>query len=157
MKSFFFKSDSIVIVFAIISVVGYLAYAFQGIGKFAYTFLPHQIELASGTIWELTPDIYGLIFIGITALYVVKGGMYSVVLTEVLQFAIMTIASIAVGIIAMNAVSAEALQAVVPENWYDIFFGWKLHMSWEGVLADANAAIAADGYELFTIFFERRL
>lgn len=146
-------SNIIVIVFAIVSVIGFLAYAFQGIGKFAYTFLPHAIESGSlGTI-ELTPNIYGLIFIGITAIYVVKGGMYSVVLTEILQFAIMTIASIAVGIIAMNLVSPETLQAMVPADWYNIFFGWELTMDWNGTLEAANQKIMDDGYELFAIFF----
>ncbi|MEZ4829964.1 MAG: sodium:solute symporter family protein [Bacteroidia bacterium] len=146
-------SNIIVIVFALVSVIGFLAYAFQGIGKFAYTFLPHSIESAAmGTI-PLTPNTYGLIFIGITAIYVVKGGMYSVVLTEVLQFAIMTIASIAVGIIAIFSVSPETIQAIVPANWYDLLFGWKLTMDWQGTMAAVNEQIKNDGYELFTFFF----
>ncbi|MEM7658321.1 MAG: sodium:solute symporter family protein [Bacteroidota bacterium] len=143
-------SNIIVIFFAIVSVIGFLAYAFQGIGKFAYTFLPHAMEIGSFT-FELTPNIYSLIFIGITAIYVVKGGMYSVVLTEVLQFAIMTVSSVAVGIIAMQLVSPEMLAEVVPDGWYDLSFGWQLDLQWD--LAEANQKIAGDGYSLFGLFF----
>ena len=146
-------SNIIVIVFAIVSVIGFLAYAFQGIGKFAYTFLPHAIESAAFGTFELTPNIYGFLFIGITAIYVVKGGMYSVVMTEVLQFVIMTIASIAVGIIAMQIVSPDMITQIVPGGWKELFFGWELTMDWEGTLAAANETMKNDGYELFTIFF----
>ncbi|MEN7550572.1 sodium:solute symporter family protein [Rapidithrix thailandica] len=144
-------SNIIVIVFAIVSVIGFLAYAFQGIGKFAFTFLPKVIESeAFGTI-HMTPNIYGVIFISITAIYVVKGGMYSVVLTEVLQFIIMTIASIAVGVIAINIVSPEQLSAIVPEGWYSLFFGWELDVQWD--IAAINQKVQEDGYSLFALFF----
>ena len=46
----------------------------------------------------------------ITTFYVVKGGMFSVVITEVLQFCLLSIASLAIGIIAMVRVSPEALR-----------------------------------------------
>ena len=41
-----------------------------------------------------------MILIAITTIYVIKGGMFSVVITEVIQFCILSIASFAVGIIA---------------------------------------------------------
>ncbi|MEM9546182.1 MAG: sodium:solute symporter family protein [Bacteroidota bacterium] len=142
-------SNLIVIFFAIVVVITYVAYGFIGIGKFATVFLP----------WELSPDpatneiFYGLIFTGITALYVIKGGMYSVVFTEVLQYAIMTIASIAIGIIAMQQVSPEALAPFIPEDWGNIFFSWELGLDWSGIMDSANTKISEDGWELFTIFF----
>lgn len=135
-------SHNIIVVFAIVSVIGFLAYGFKGIGKFSATFLP----------WDLDPNTYALIFMGITTLYVVKGGMYSVVLTELIQFVIMTIASIAIGIIAMNKVSPEALNAVIPAGWKDIFFGWQLNLDWSGILDAANTKISEDGYSLFMLF-----
>ena len=143
-------SNIIVIVFALVTVVGYLAYAFQGIGKFAYTFLPKSIMMA-GAEYALTPNFYGLLFIGITALYVVKGGMYSVVLTEVVQFLVMTVASLAVGIIAINQVSPEVIDNMVPAGWKSLFFGWELDLNWN--IAEVNQKIIDDGYELFSIFF----
>jgi SSS family solute:Na+ symporter len=142
-------SHLIVVVFAIVVVITYVAYGFIGIGKFATVFLPWQLaaDPATNEIW------YGLIITGLTALYVIKGGMYSVVFTEVLQYVIMTIASIAIGIIAMNQVSPEVLEQFIPDQWGNIFFGWELNMDWSGILDAANTKIAEDGWELFTIFF----
>lgn len=133
----------IVVVFALVSVVGFIAYDFKGIGKFAKIFLP----------WDLSPDTYAIILMSITAVYAVKGGMFSVVITEFIQFLVMTVASIAVGIIAMNAISPDMLAAVIPAGWKDIFFGWKLDLNWTGLLDSVNAKIQSDGYELFGIFF----
>jgi solute:Na+ symporter, SSS family len=138
----------IVVVFALVNVIGFLAYGFIGIGKFAAAFLP----------WELTADqetnikIYGLIITAITTVYVVKGGMFSVVFTEVLQFAIMTLACLWVGVIAIIEVSPEAIASAVPGGWKDIFFGWHLNLDWAGKLDAANQKIASDGWELFTLF-----
>ncbi|MGK9475321.1 sodium:solute symporter family protein [Melioribacter sp. OK-6-Me] len=132
----------IVVCFALVSVVGFIAYDFKGIGKFAKIFLP----------WDLSPDMYAIILMSITAIYAVKGGMVSVVATEVLQFLVMTVASIAVGIVAMNAVAPGALNAVVPEGWKELFFGWHLNLNWSGIMESVNAKITEDGYELFMIF-----
>jgi len=138
-----------IVVFAIIVVISYVAYGFIGIGKFATVFLP----------WELSADpgmneiYYGLIFTSITAIYVIKGGMYSVVFTEVLQYVIMTIASVAIGIIAMQQVSPEMLAQFVPDDWGNIFFGWELGLDWSNLMESANNKISDDGWELFTIFF----
>lgn len=136
-------SHIIIVVFALVSVIGFLAYGFKGIGKFSSSFLP----------WDLTPNMYALIFMGITTLYVIKGGMFSVVLTELIQFTVMTIASIAIGIIAINKVSPEALNRVVPEGWKNVIFGWHLDLNWTGILDSVNSKIAADGYSLFALFF----
>ncbi|MBN2423492.1 MAG: Na+:solute symporter [Calditrichaceae bacterium] len=132
-----------VVLFALVSVIGFLAYAFEGIGKFTTTFLP----------WDLSANTYALIFMGITTIYVVSGGMFSVVFTEVLQFTIMTIASIAVGIIAMSKVSPEMLAKVIPEGWKNIFFGWELNLDWSRIMNSVNDKIFTDEYSLFTIFF----
>lgn len=136
-------SHIIVIVFAMVSVIGFLAYDFKGIGKFAKTFLP----------WDLSANTYAVILMGITTIYVIKGGMFSVVLTELAQFCVMVIASIAVGIIAINQVSPEMLHSVLPAGWKNIFFGWNLDLDWSGILDSVNAKIAADGYSLFAIFW----
>ncbi len=135
-------SHIIIVIFAIVSVIGFLAYGFKGIGKFSSVFLP----------WDLTPNQYGLIFMGITTLYVVKGGMHSVVLTELIQFGIMTIASIAVGIIAMNQVTKGQVLELVPQGWEQLRIVWRLDLDWSGILDSVNAKISGDGYTLFTCF-----
>ncbi len=142
-------SHLIVVIFAIVVVITYVAYGFIGIGKFATVFLPWELSADPGT----NEILYGLIFTGLTTLYVIKGGMFSVVFTEVLQYAIMTVASVAIGIIAMLRVSPETLAKFVPRGWDNLFFGWKLDLDWSGIMEAANTKIAEDGWELFTIFF----
>lgn len=142
-------SHLIVVLFAILNVIGFLAYGFIGIGKFAATFLPWQ--LSADPVWN--DHLYGLIITGITTLYVVKGGMMSVVFTEVLQFVVMTIACVAVGIIAMVKVAPDQLAAAVPAGWENLFFGWQLDLDWTGILDSANKKIEQDGWTLFGAFF----
>ena len=132
----------IVVVYAFVSIIGFFSYGFKGIGKFAATFLP----------WRLSPNQYATILIAITAIYVIKGGMFSVVITEVIQFCILSIASFAVGIIAMRKVAPGTLQHVVPAGWDQIFFGWHLNLDWSNLIASANAKIADDGYGIFGFF-----
>jgi len=135
-------SHIIVVVFALVSVIGFLAYASKGIGKFAGEFLPGH----------LSDDTYAWILMGITTFYVVKGGMFSVVFTEVIQFCILTVASLAIGIIAMIKVAPDMLDKVVPAGWHDLFFGWNLNLDWTSI-PEINNKIAQDGYSLFGIFF----
>jgi Na+/proline symporter len=136
-------SHIIVVIFALVSVTGFLTYAFKGIGKFATDFLP----------WQLSANQYALILMGITTFYVVKGGMFSVVITEVLQFCILSVASIAIGIIAIMRVSPEALRRVIPDGWERIFFGWHLNLDWSSFIPAVNAKIQQDGYAIFGAFF----
>lgn len=89
-----------------------------GIGKLAAEFLP--FTFASDPVWN--EKIYALIIVGMTAIYVIKGGMYSVVLTEVLQFAIMTVACIGIAVIAMNATTAEQIAQATPAGWASFDF-----------------------------------
>ena len=135
-------SHLIVVVYAFVSIIGFFTYGFKGIGKFAATFLP----------WHLSPNVYALILIAITAIYVIKGGMISVVITEVVQFFILAVASFAVGIIAMIKVAPDTLRRVVPAGWDNLFFGWHLGLDWSTLLPAATAKIAEDKYELFGFF-----
>ena len=135
-------SHIIVVVYAFVSIIGFFTYAFKGIGKFAQTYLP----------WHLSANEYALILIAITAIYVIKGGMISVVITEVVQFFILSVASFAVGIIAMSKVAPDMLHRVVPEGWDNIFFGWHLGLDWSTILPAATQKIAEDRYELFGFF-----
>jgi Na+/proline symporter len=135
-------SHFIVVIYAFVSIIGFFSYGFKGIGKFAATFLP----------WHLSPNQYALILIAITAIYVIKGGMISVVITEVVQFCILAIASFAVGIIAMLKVAPDALHRMVPAGWDNIFFGWGLNLDWSTLLPAATSKIAQDGYGIFGFF-----
>ena len=135
-------SHIIVVIYAFVSIIGFFSYGFKGIGKFAATFLP----------WHLSPNQYALVLIAITAIYVIKGGMFSVVITEVIQFCILSIASFAVGIIAMMKVAPGAMRHFVPPGWDNPFFGWHLNLDWSQLIPSATTKITQDGYELFGFF-----
>jgi len=139
----------IVVVFAIVNVIGFLAYGFVGVGKFAGTFLPWQLSADP----VMNTNLWGLVITAITTVYVVKGGMYSVVFTEVLQAALKTVACIWVGIIAMRRVTPEMLAAVTPAGWNSPWFGRTLDLDWSRILPAANHSIASDGWSIFSAFF----
>jgi SSS family solute:Na+ symporter len=141
-----------VVVFALANVIGLLAYAFKGIGKFAVVMLPWHFTGATTGIFS-DENIYAMILLGLTSLYAIKGGMVSVVITEVAQFTILTLTAITIGIIALVKVSPEMIARSIPDGWMNPFFGWKLGLNWDGILSTANAALKADGNEFFTIIF----
>jgi Na+/proline symporter len=79
--------------------------------------------------------------------------MVSVVITEVMQFTILTVTSVAIGLIAIWKVSPETIHKVIPAGWLNPFFGWKLNLDWTGILDKVNDAIRGDGNELFMLIF----
>ena len=131
-----------VVVFALVTVISFLAYAFVGIGKFAEAFLP----------WDLSPNAYALAIMAGTALYVIAGGMYSVVLTDLAQFVLLSCASVAVAVIAMAKTTRDQIIAAVPGGWDDISFSWRLDLDWSSRLEFARQQIAGSDYEYFTVF-----
>ncbi len=148
-------SHSIVVVFALISCLGFLAYGFVGLGKFMMIFLPWEL-IAPWFPFEVpaayVPHLYGITFTLFAVFYAVIGGMSSIVWADLIQYSIMTVSALLIGIIAMKALAVETLN--VPEGWMSPFFGWKLDdLDWRGIIDEVNAKIADDGYSLFTIFF----
>ena len=146
-------SHLIIVVFAIVSVIGFIAYTFAGIGKFATSFFPWDLTTEIGSKVISSENMYALLIIGFTTLYVIKGGMYSVVATEIMQFLVLTISCFVVGVIAMNLVTPAQLNAVIPAGWKDLFFGWKLNLDWSNLIPSVKNKISADGYEFFSIIF----
>ena len=141
-----------VVLFALVNVVGMLAYGFKGIGKFASVMLPwHFTEATTGLFSNA--NIYAIIILSLTSIYAIKGGMVSVVITEVMQFTILTVTSIIIGLVAMYKVSPDMIKAAVPDGWTNPFFGYKLGLDWSTILPQANEAIKQDGNELFSIIF----
>src|SRR6476660_6885863 len=118
-----------VVFFALVNTVGMLAYAFKGIGKFAVTMLPWQLSTQTDGIFT-NENLYAVIILLATAVYAIKGGMVSVVITEVMQFTILTVTSIVIGLIAMYKVSPQMIERAVPHGWGNPFFGWKLGLDW---------------------------
>ena len=136
-------SRLIIVVFALVSVIGFIAYDFQGMGKFSKTFLP----------WDLSANTYAIIVMSLTAIYVLLGGMISVVITDIAQFVIMAICAVIIAGIAMSRVSAAEVAALVPAGWDNIFFGWKLDLDWSQLIPSLEHNLAGDGYGFFMCFF----
>ena len=146
----------VVVLFAVISVLGFLAYGFVGIGKFMEIFIPWEVVspyLPFSIPLEYVPHFYGIFFTSIATFYVMMGGMLSIVWADVLQFTIMSVSAVIIAAIAMMNVAPEALQAATPEGWANPFFGWTLNIDWSGLIDEVNTKILSDGYSLFSIFF----
>ncbi len=146
-------SHIIVTIFAIISTLGFIAYFFEGIGKFATIFFPWDLSFNLATLLISSEQSYALIIIAVTTIYTLKGGMYSVVGTEVIQFIIMTISCLVIGYIAFNSVTVEQITDAVPPNWKDLFFGMELNLDWTGYIDSVNTKIEEDGFSLFGFLF----
>lgn len=145
-------SHLIIVAFAVISVIGFLAYFFEGIGKFCVLVLPW--DLAWTAIGLSSAHSYALLVCGLTAIYTIKGGMYSVVFTEVLQLLILTVSCLAIGYIAYTSVTHEQVMAAVPAGWDNLWFDWQLGLDWTNTPYPAvNEKILADGFSLFGTLF----
>jgi SSS family solute:Na+ symporter len=145
-------SHMIIVVFAVISVIGFLAYFFEGIGKFCVLVLPWDVGIP--LIGLSSAHSYALMVCGLTALYTIKGGMYSVVFTEVLQLLILTVSCLAIGYIAYTSVTHEQVMSMVPAGWDQLWFGWNLDLDWSTSPYPAvSEKIQSDGFGLFGILF----
>jgi SSS family solute:Na+ symporter len=141
-----------VVIFALVNVIGLLAYAFKGIGKFAAGLLPWHFTTQTTGIFS-DENIYAMVLMGLTSLYAIKGGMISVVITEVMQFVILTLTALTIGAIALVKVTPEMIAHNIPAGWMNPFFGTHLGMDWTGILDHANAVLQKDGNEFFSIIF----
>ena len=147
-------SHIIVVVFALIMCLGYLAYGFIGLGKFIEIFIPWEVisNYIPFTISsEFVPHFYGIIFTLFAVFYSLLGGMSGIVWADVVQFAIMTVAALVIGFLGFQAVGEHILN--VPENWMRPTFGWHLNLDWGTIIPEVNEKIKEDGFGLFTIFF----
>jgi SSS family solute:Na+ symporter len=147
-------SHIIIVIFAVVSVLGFIAYFFEGIGKYCTSILPWDLSFSLLGYQVSSARSYALLVCGLTSLYTVKGGMHSVVATEVMQFVVMTIACIGVGIVAFNKVEPTQIDSVIPTGWKQLFFGWKLELDWSSTpFPQVNSKIGDDGFDLFGLLF----
>ncbi|MCX6315709.1 MAG: Na+:solute symporter [Bacteroidetes bacterium] len=144
----------IVIAFALISCLGFLAYGFIGLGKFMQVFIPWDLVkdyVPFHVADQYVPHFYGIIFTLFAMFYSILGGMHSIVLGDVIKYIVLTVACIAIGFIAVQNLAGKSLH--VPEGWDNPFFNWELRLDWSNIVADANKKIADDGFSLFGLFF----
>ncbi|MGI4742098.1 MAG: sodium:solute symporter family protein [Janthinobacterium lividum] len=147
-------SHQVVIAFALLSCLGFLAYGFVGLGKFVEIFVPW--ELVRGYVPfavapQYVPHVYGIVFTLFAMFYSIVGGMHSIVLGDIIKYAVMTVACVAIASIAY--VKLQGHELAVPAGWFNPFFGWRLGLDWSRIIPEVNSKIASDGYSLFGVFF----
>ena len=150
-------SHIVVIAFALIGCLGFLAYGFIGLGKFVEVFVPWNIVKAYVPFEvsaEYVPHFYGIVFTLIAMFYSILGGMHSIVLGDVIKYMVMIVGCVAVGVIAYNHLHMLNDQPLkVPQGWDSPWFGFELDLNWSGIVEDANRKIEEDGFGLFGAFF----
>ncbi|WP_117882980.1 sodium:solute symporter family protein [Aureibaculum luteum] len=143
-------SHLIVAIFAVVAAVGFIAYFFEGVGKFMTVILPWDMSLQIGdTVLFNSEQSYALMIIILTTIYTIKGGMFSVVATEVLQYGIMVIAGILVAGYAFFAFSDVEISNVITDEWRNVFFNWELDTQWGEQFQKFNDLIDTEGYKMF--------
>lgn len=148
-------SHWIIVIFAILVGLSMLAYGFIGMGKFVEIFLPLKtiLPFMSFVPDAYVPHVWGIAFTLIAVFYALMGGMMSIVWADVAQYVIMTLAAVAVAIIAMLHLDVIEFSSWLPAGWYSPGFGFTLDLDWSGKFVEFNDKIADDGYELFSLFF----
>lgn len=137
-----------VVAYALVHVVGFLSYAFRGIGEFTKPFFP----------WNVSDEWYGAGMLLVTGAYCVVGGMYSVIMNDLIQFVLKMIAAIGIVVISIILIRPEQIMNHVPAGWDHLFFGWKLTLDWSHLMPQLNTRIygpmsaGGDGYSLFMFF-----
>ena len=124
---------------AVVTLAGFIGYAFQGIGKFA------SIYVDLGLDGPTSAKVCALAIFAITTLYVLLGGLYSVVATNVIQTVILTLASLFIAGVAYTHVTPDLLAGAVATDGTSLS---SLMPQWR--LADpASLPEAYAGYEFF--------
>jgi len=150
-----------IVVYAIVSVVGFLSMAYIGIGKFTASFIPlESLGISAAALpGRMTPaDFFAIVIMLIAGIYCVVGGMYSVVMNDMIQFALILIAAVIIGVIAITTTSSQQILAAVPAGWDQMFFGWRLDLDWSNLIPKLNDKLynpvgaGGDGYSIFGLF-----
>jgi Na+/proline symporter len=168
------QSHAIVVVFALMLCIGYMAYAFVGVGEFLEIFIPYEsikdvvpfldkhleqlpfgsseYESALYAAKNTTAQFYGVSICIIATFYSIVGGMHGIVLADFIKYMIMIFCSICVGVIAMEHLASSNIQILdrLPLGWDNPLFGTELGLDWGQILPDAQVKLQKDGYKLFS-------
>ncbi|SFD57963.1 sodium:solute symporter family protein [Flavobacterium phragmitis] len=146
-------SHIIVAIFAIISTIGFIAYFFVGIGKFVTIILPWDLTVhLNGSVFLTSEQAYALLIIFLTTIYTVKGGMFSVVATEVVQYIIMIVAGVLIAGYAFINYTDVQINSIITPEWKNVFFGWEFETQWSDKFETFNRLIDTEGYKMFGAF-----
>jgi len=117
---------------AILTLASFVGYAYQGIGKFASVYIPLEswaqqipVSFIQNLLIHHEADVLAIAIIGITTFYVILGGLYSVVLTDVIQTVILTLAGLFIAIMAWKTMTPELLSKL-PADFASLKVPWHL-------------------------------
>jgi len=116
---------------AVITCVAFIGYAFQGIGKFA------QIYVDTGWFVEMVPftetllttyksQTMAIAILSLTTVYVVLGGLFGVIITDIIQTVVLSFACLLIGWVAFTQLSPEMVQQAVPAGWESLRPAWRI-------------------------------
>ncbi len=168
------QSHAIVVVFALMLCIGYMAYAFVGVGEFLEIFIPYEtikevvpfldVHMENLTVGSpeyvtalidaknTTAQFYGVSICIVATFYSIVGGMHGIVIADFIKYMIMIVCSIFVGTIAMIhlADSGIVITDRMPLGWDNPIFGKELGLDWSTILPEATKKLQSDGYKLFS-------
>jgi len=118
-------------VVAVVTCVSFIGYAFQGIGKFA------EVYVDAGWLVEMVPEADTLLtmyksqtlaiaILALTTLYVVLGGLFGVIITDIIQTVILSFACLLIGWVAFTEISPEMVRSAVPIGWESLRPVWRI-------------------------------
>lgn len=99
--------------YAVLTIVAFLAYGATGMGKFGAVFLPFEEHTCAALI------------LGVTGVYVIVGGFHGVVLVEIFQTVILSVGAILIAYLGFAKVTPEVLAAKVPDHWHSLAPAWQ--------------------------------
>ncbi|HEV56667.1 MAG TPA: hypothetical protein ENN87_04110 [Phycisphaerales bacterium] len=117
---------------AVITLTSFIGYAFQGIGKFASVYIPlERLAEATDIGWlqmlctQYEGHVLAVAIMAATTFYVLLGGLYSVVVTDVVQTVILTAGGLIIAYLAWDRMTPEAM-ASLPPDWTSLAVPWRI-------------------------------
>ena len=117
---------------AVLTLASFIGYAYQGIGKFASVYIPLEslsqytdIPFIQSLLTVHKAEVLAGIIISITTLYVILGGLYSVVVTDVIQTIVLTLSSLFIAFVAWSKLKPDLLNQL-PEHFTSLRIPWRI-------------------------------
>jgi Na+/proline symporter len=117
---------------AVLTQASFIGYAFQGIGKFVSVYIPlESLARYTNNPWiqslltEHKAAFLAVTIIIFTTLYVVLGGLFSVVVTDVIQTVVLSVSSLILAGIAWDKLTPDAL-ARLPKDFASLRVPWRI-------------------------------
>jgi len=123
-------------VLAVVTGVGFIGYGAAGIGKFADVFFGTALQEAEqslvgipilGLLTQVSTELQlAVLIIGATSLYVILGGVYSVIILDVMQTVMLLGGALILMWRGFAAFDAAAFTQQMPAGWFDLVPSWTL-------------------------------